>query len=63
MKIVFSKTKNRIANATENRQYNPQLETRIKCDAHRSVLGAALEQLTVDGWKAIAFTSRFQNSS
>ena len=35
---------------------------RVKCDASRSGLGAALEQLTVDEWKAIAFTSRFLNS-
>ena len=34
----------------------------MKCDASRSGLGAALEQLTVDGWKPIAFTSRFLNS-
>ena len=52
---------NRIANATENSHYNPQLETRVKCVASSSGLGAALEQLTVDGWKPIAFTSRFLN--
>ena len=55
----FNEIKNRIANATANSHYNPQLETRVKCDASRSGLGAALEQLTVDGWKPIAFTSRF----
>ena len=34
----------------------------MKCDASRSGLGAALKQLTVDGWKPIAFASRFLNS-
>ena len=34
----------------------------MKYDASRSGLGAALEQLTVDGWKPIAFTSWFLNS-
>ena len=58
----FIELKNRFTNATENSHYNPQLETRVKCDASRSGLGAALEQLTVDGWKPIAFTSRFLNS-
>ena len=58
----FNEKENRIANATANSHYNPQLETRVKCDASRSGLGAALEQLTVDGWKPIAFTSRFLNS-
>ena len=58
----FQEIKTRIANATANSHYNPQLETRVKCDASRSGLGAALEQLTVDGWKPIAFASRFLNS-
>ena len=58
----FEEIKTRIANATENSHYNPQLETRVKCDASRSGLGAALEQLTVDGWEPIAFASRFLNS-
>ena len=61
-KNCFSEIKNRIANATEKNHYNPQLETRVKCDASRSDLVAALEQLTVCGWKPIAFTSRFLNS-
>ena len=51
-----------MANATANSHYNPQLETRVNCDASPCGLGAALEQLTVDGWKPIAFTSRFLNS-
>ena len=37
----FTEIKNRIANATANSHYNPQLETRVKCDASRSSLGAA----------------------
>ena len=49
-------------NATANSHYNPHLETPVKCDASRSGLGAALEQLTVDVWKPIAFTSRFLSS-
>ena len=60
-KNCFIEIKNRIANATENSHYNPQLETRVNCDASRS--GHALEQLTVDGFTPIAFTSRFLNSS
>ena len=59
----FSAIKTQIANHTENIHYNPQLETRIKCDASRSGLRAALEQLTVDGWKSILFASRLLNSN
>ena len=58
----FNEIKSRIANATASSHCNPQVETRVKCDASRSGLGAALEQLTVYGWKPIAFTSRFVNS-
>ena len=61
--LHFNAIKTRIANHTENIHYNPQLETRIKCDASRSGLGAALEQLTADGWKPISFASRFLNVS
>ena len=62
MITVLMKKKTRIANATANSHYKPQLETRVKCDASRSGLGAVSEQLTVDGWKSIAFMSRFLNS-
>ena len=35
---------------------------RVKCDASRSGLGLAHEQLTNDGCKPIEFTSQFLNS-
>ena len=57
----FEYIKTVIANATENTHFNPTLETRIKCDASRQGLGAALEQLDCDGWKTVAFASRFLN--
>ena len=57
----FNLIKEKIANSTENRHYNPKLDGRVKCDASRSGLGAALEQNTPDGWKPIA--SRFLNST
>ena len=61
--VHFKAIKTRIANYPENTHYNPQFETRIKSDASRSGLGAALEQLTVDGWKLISFAARFLNSN
>ena len=57
----FHAIKNKFANATENTHYNPHLETRIKCDASRAGLGAALEQCSPIGWNTVAFTSRFLN--
>ena len=59
----FNQIKEKIANSTENSHYNPKLDVRVKCDASRSGLGAALEQNTPDGWKPIAFASRFLNST
>ena len=59
----FNLIKVKIANSTENSHYNPKLDVRVKCDASRSGLGAALEQNTSDGWKPIAFASRFLKST
>ena len=55
----FKSIKNKVANVTENTHYNPHLETRIKCDASRAGLGAALEQRSPTGWHTVAFASRF----
>ena len=59
----FQAIKNKVANATENTYYNPNLETRIKRDASRAGLGAALEQRSPTGWHTVAFASRFLNSN
>ena len=52
-----------IAIHTEKLHCNPELETRIRCDASCSGLGAALGKLTVGGWKQISIGSRFRNSN
>ena len=59
----FQSIKNKVANATENTHYNPHLETRIKCDASKAGLGAALEQRSPRGRHTVAFASRFLNSN
>ena len=59
----FQAIKDKDANTTENTHYNPHLETRIKCDASRAGLGAALEQRSPSGWHTVAFASRFLNSN
>ena len=51
-----------VAKITQNYHYNPNLKTRLKCDASKSGLGACLEQETADGWVPIAFASRQLNS-
>ena len=59
----FQSIKNKFANVTEKRHYNPLLETRIKCDASRAGLGAALAQRSPTGWHKVASASRFLNSN
>ena len=59
----FNLIKEKIANSTDNSQYNPKLDVRVKCDASRCGFGAALEQNTSDGWKPVAFALQFQNST
>ena len=44
----FRIIKAKIAEATENKHFNPDLETRIKCDASQKGLVCALEQQTPD---------------
>ena len=58
----FNIIKAKNTEATGNKHFNPDLETRIKCDASRKGLGCALEQRTPDGWHTVAFASRFLNS-
>ena len=57
----FTLIKKKIAETTE-KHFNPDLETRIKCDASRKGLGCALEQRTPIGWHTVAFASHFLNS-
>ena len=59
----FNLRKEKIAISTENSHYNTKLDVRVKCDASQSGLGAAIEQNTPEGWKSIAFASRFLNST
>ena len=58
----FKLIKTKIAETTENKHFNPDLKTRIKCDASRKGLCCALEQRTPNGWHTVAFASRFLNS-
>ena len=58
----FSLIKEQVAETTENKHFNPELETRIKCDASRKGLGCALEQRTPNCWHTVAIASRFLNS-
>ena len=53
--------KQKIAETTENKHFNPDLETLIKCDASRKGLSCALEQRFPNGCR-IPITNYAMNS-
>ena len=59
---TFNKVKTQISKIIENKHFDVDKETRIKCDASKLGLGASLEQKTNNIWHTIAFASRFLNS-
>ena len=60
---IFESIKTAVANITKIHYYDPSLDTRVKCDASHSGLGASLEQQNVEGeWIPIAFAFRYLNT-
>ena len=61
--LAFEDIKNAVANMATINYYNPSRETRIKCDASLSGLGATLEQNSEQNeWVPIAIASRYLNT-
>ena len=61
---AFQKILELVAKITDLFHYDPARQTRIKCDASHSGLGACLEQNNDAGlWVPISFASRFLNSA
>ena len=58
---TFSNIKKQISKIIENKNFDVDKETRVKCDASKLGLGATLEQKTNNIWQTIAFASRFLN--
>ena len=58
---TFSNIKLQIANIVENKHFDAEKETKIKCNASKLGLGATLEQKTENAWHTIAIASRFLN--
>ena len=55
----ISKILKLVAEITQNKHFDQQLENRIVCDASNKGFGAALEQNSPEGWIAVAYASRF----
>ena len=61
--VAFEEIKKAVVNIALLNYYDPSKETRIKCDASHSGLGATLDQWSDQNeWVPIAFASRYLNS-
>ena len=60
---AFKNIKNAIQNIKEQKHFNINNETRVKCDASKEGLGACLEQKENNNWHPIAYASRFLNKN
>ena len=58
---ALEQIKRQITKITENKHFDINKETGVKCDASRNGLGAALEQKHNSIWKPVACASRFLN--
>ena len=60
---AFNKIKLQIQNITENKHFDTEKQTRVRCDASKRGLGACLEQKYGTNWEPVAYASRFLNKS
>ena len=60
---AFNNIKNAIKNIMEQKHFNINNETRVKCDASKEGLGPCLEQKENNIWHPIAYASRFLNKN
>ena len=59
---AFNKIKEAIKSITENRLFDVNCPTRVRCDASKKGLEACLEQFVNSTWYPIAYASRFLNN-
>ena len=60
---AFANIKNAITNIIENKHFDTNKPTRVRCNASKNSLGACLEQQIENNWQPITHTSRFLNSN
>ena len=61
--IAFNKIKQAIKTIVEQKHFDINCQTRVKCDASKESLGACLEQKQNNTWHPIAYASRFLNTN
>ena len=60
---AFEKIKKAITKIIENKHFDTNKPTRVRCDASKNGLRACLEQDTDNNWQPIAYASRFLNTN
>ena len=60
---AFEVMKQKKRELLQNHHFDVRKETRVKCDAIKKSLGAALEQFQPDEWKPYSYASRFLNEA
>ena len=59
----FHQIKNATKQIIENKYFDTNRLTRVRCDESKEGLGACLEQKYDNGWHPIAYTNRFLNTN
>ena len=59
----FNQIKNTIKQVIENKHFDTNRLTRLRCKASKEGLGACLEQKYDNGWHPITYASRFLNTN
>ena len=60
---AFANTKNALKNIIENKHFDTNKPTRVRCNASKNGLGACLEQQIENNWQPITYARRFLNSN
>ena len=60
---AFKNIKHALQKIVEQKHFNLNNETQVKCDASKEGLGACLEQKENNNWHPIAYASRFLNNN
>ena len=58
---AFNQIKVKIKNITENKHFDTEKQTKVRCDASKKGLGACLEQKYGNTWKPLEYANRFLN--
>ena len=59
---AFNEIKLQIQNITENKHFDTEKQSRVRCDASKKIMGACLKQKHGNNLEPVAYASRFLNN-